>query len=307
MNYTFSKNIGDCVYSVDMLFVRGYLKVSTVSANAFCSSRFDSHKSFKGKSQYSWFQDMYVLNGVSLYVGLFDTFDVVTRQWSVIAMAEIRYNPNKYPSSEYLDWFLENTDSRYLRKFDIAIDVPCEPKYILVRSSRTMSYINNGECRYYGAFGSDKHVKVYDKQKELADNKVERLDHPLTRIELSMLSNSLDSLPKDEFYRLDSLGSDFDQVDGLNDTDLAIINMFLALKVYEPNRTLEELHLGRGKEKKIRDALLSSSPSVLLGFSREIITHLLGLVSARLDCSTKAINKQLLTEGKDELPISPFN
>lgn len=306
LNYTFSKSIGDCIYSIDMLYIRGYLKESVSSAVSWCELHCDTNKTYKGRCSYSWFQHVFTLNEVTLYIGLFDNFDKVSRKWDVVPMIEIRFNPNKYPNSDYLDYFLEYSDARYIRKFDFACDIPCEPKFILCKSNRTFSSISNGECRYYGAFGSDKHIKIYDKQKELLDKYKECLDSPLTRIELTMLSSGMDNFIREEFFRLDEINTDFDQIDGLNDTDIAILNLFIRLRAYEPNTALEDLRLGRKKEKKIRDALLSSSPSSSVGFSLEILNYLLDLVSVRLDCTIKAINKQLLTETQEDLPLSPF-
>lgn len=296
LNYTFSKTVNDCVYSIDMLYIRGYLTCSTVSAKLHLSDACDSHKSFKGRSKYSWFQDMFIFDGVTIYVGLFDDFDAMTRTWSVVPMAEIRFNPNKHSDSAWVDYFMSITDSRYIRKFDFACDIPCETKYVLVKSNRTMSSINNGECRYYGAFGSDGHVKVYDKGKEIFDNTKEKIDGSLTRIETTMTTSRLDTFIREEFYRFDSLSSNFDQIDGLNDTDICLLTLFMRLKTYEPNLALEDLTLGRKKEKKIKDALLSSSPTVHVSYDVSICSTLLDLVSVRYDCSIKCINKQLLNQ-----------
>lgn len=311
MNYTFSKTINDCVYSIDMLYIRGYLTCSTVSANSYLESVCDSHRSFKGRCKYSWFQDMYLFDGVTLYVGLFDDFDKATRKWSVVPMIEIRFNPNKYADSPLVDYFLSVSDSRYIRLFDFACDVPCAPSYILVDSARTKSFLNNGDTRYYGVFGHDKRVKVYDKQKELLQSKQE-CPNPLTRIELSITTYNLDEFIKERFYRLDKLNVELGQIDGLNDTDMALLNMFFRLKAYEPNISLSDFNLGRKKEKKIRDALLSSLPCssdvVGVNFSKEVVLELLGMVSSRYDCSIKTVNRQLLTErmieDADELPFN---
>ena len=305
MNYTFSKTIDDCVYSIDMLYIRGYLTCSSVSANAYCLENCSQHKSFKGRCKYSWFQEMYVFDGVTIYVGLFDNFNVISRTWSVVPMAEVRFNPNKYPNNSFVDWFLSVTDSRYLTKFDFACDVPCEPKYILVESNRSISYLNNGETRYYGAFGSDGRVKVYNKQKEQSDSGID-CSEPLTRIEVTLRSNNIDSFINERFYRLSSLSLDFDKINGLNDTDITILTLFTRLKAYEPNIAIEDFKLGRVKEKKIKDALLSSSPSYAITFSLELLLEVLDVVSVRYECSIKAINKQLLTEtcdSDDELPL----
>lgn len=307
MHYTFSKTIDNSVYSIDMLYIRGYLTYSINSVKDYCSSLCTSHKSFKGRSKYSWFQEQYVFDGVTIYVGLFDEFNKISRSWNVIPMAEIRFNPNKYPDNDFVKYFLSITDSRYIRKFDFACDIPCETKYILVMSNRTVSSINNGDTRYYGAFGSDGHVKVYDKQKELLSSS-DNIDisHPLTRIELTLTSQRIDKFIQEKFYRLDYLNLDLDSMDSLNDTDIAILNLYMRLKVYEPNIAIEDYNLGRRKEKKIKDALLSSSPTVVLDFNSSVMITLLGLVSSRYECSIKPINKQLLNDyssSEDDLPL----
>lgn len=305
MQYTFSKSIDDSIYSIDMLYIRGYLKCSSLSANEYCLKNCSQHKTYKGRCTYSWFQEMYVFDGVTIYVGLFDNFNTVSRTWSVVPMAEVRFNPNKYPNNPFVEWFMSVTDARFITKFDFACDIPCEPKFILVDSRRSLSYLNNGQTRYYGSFRSDGRIKVYDKQEELKDSGNE-CPNALTRIEVSMRPSQLDSFVSERFYRLSSLSLEFDKIDGLNDTDITILTLFYRLKAYEPNIALEDYKLGRKKEKKIKDALLSSSPSCSVGFSSNICIELLDLVSVRYDCSIKTVNKQLLTESACDLPIVPF-
>lgn len=302
MNYAFSKTIDDCVYSIDMLYIRGYLTSSTVSVKDYLNPICQSHKDFKGRSKYSWFQDMYVYDGVTIYVGLFDTFDAVKRTWSTLPMAEIRFNPNKHLDNAWVDYFMSITDSRYIRKFDFACDVPCQSNHIIVKSRRIVSSISNGDCCYYGAFGSDGHIKVYDKKKELLENQNIVIDNPLTRIELSMTTSRLDTWITEEFYRVDKFCSNFDDIDGLNDTDIAILNMFMRLSIYEPNTSLSAYKLGRKKEKKIKEILLSSSPTVLVSYALNDCLSLLDLVSVRYECTINAVNKQLLNDCSLPLP-----
>lgn len=305
ISYTFSKTVGDCVYSIDMLYIRGYLTCSLNSVRTYLDTCCESHKSYKGRSKYSWFQDMYVFDGVTLYVGMFDEFDKIKRTWSTLPLAEVRFNPNKHPNSMWVDYFLSITDSRFIRKYDFACDVPCQSNHIIVKSRRMVSSISDGDCVYYGAFGSDGHLKIYDKEKELLQEQGIKLGNPLTRIEVTLTTNRTDSWITEEFYRIDKFCDDFSQIDGLNDTDIAILNMYMRLCIYEPNTDLSTYKLGRKKEKKIKEILLSSSPSVHLSFSVLLCSELLDLVSVRYECTTKAVNRQLLNDfaSVEELPI----
>ena len=311
MHYEFHKCVDGRDYTIDMLYIQGYLTMSYTSAlehlKSLCkSSVLETFHKYNGRSHFSWFEYVFKFNKLSISIGLFSDFDKVSRKWSVLPMAEIRFNPNTCYDDyhkAFIEWFMSNTDSRWIRKFDFACDVKVCAGDLLVDSKRKLSTVKNCETRYYGDKHNDKALKVYDKSKEREDNSEEKIDGPLTRIEVSCKTSALDSWISEKFYIMPDLdGVDSDST--LNDTDKAILRLFFRLRSYEPDLSLDGLNLGRKKEKKIKDFLLSSSPSdncsSAVGFDKTLCIELLGLVSARYDCTIKAVNKQLLTE---QLPL----
>jgi len=312
MNYCFSIPEGNCIYSVDMLYMVGYLTESFNTVFEHLKSVSEESKFYKGRSAYCDYQNMFKLNGVSFYLGRFDSFDAVSREWSVVPMAMIRFNPNKTcidSVNPLIDYFCSVTHSRYLQKYDIACDVPCKPENIVVASKRSYGCIDSGVTRYYGSVHSDIRYKIYDKALELTkSDKSVTLDTPLTRIELTIKGYAFRDLIEsdtelaDRFYLVDELNKTLSESDSLNDTDKAILTMFFRLRMHEPMFAIEELFsmLGRKKAKKLKDILSTSSPSRLaccsVAFSRECIKQLLGLVSSRFDCTIYSSQKQLFNE-----------
>lgn len=311
MHYEFHKVVNSCSYTIDMLYIQGYLTDSFKSVlehlKTLCKSPTETFHEYKGQSRYSWFQYVFKFGKLSISIGLFSDFDKVDRSWTVLPMAEIRFNPNTCYGDYYktfIDYFMQKTDSRWIRKFDFACDIQIPMSDLLVCSNRQLSTVKNCETLYYGDKHNDKALKIYDKTKEREDNADEKIDGDLTRIELSCKTSGLDSWINEKFYIVPNIG-DLDSDSALNDTDKAILRMFFRLRSYEPNLSIDSLCLGRKKEKKIKEFLLSSSPSdsssASVGFDKTLCIELLDLVSVRYDCSIKATNKQLLTSAPPTL------
>lgn len=283
LQYNFSLDRDDIVYSIDMLYIRGFLLCSCQFINNLLIGICSSHKSFKGRSKYSWFQDMFLFDGITIYTGLFDEYNNINNTWVTLPYAEIRFNPNKHMESDVIKLFFDNVCDSTIRKFDFACDVPCKPSRIIVNSRRKYSSLNNGETRYFGSWGYENHIKVYNKSKELFDNKkIEKdvfLSNDLTRIELTIKTSCLDTFVSDKFYLL----SDLLDYDGLKDTDKCILDLFYKLKCFQPDLSINDLNLGRGKSEKLKPFLIGESKQI--EFSKDICILLLDKVCQKYECS----------------------
>lgn len=280
--YSFYVRESDIVYSIDMLYIQGFL---TCSTRFFCNlleSVCESHKSFKGRCSYSWYQDMYLFNGITIYCGLFNDYDVVNKSWSILPCAEIRFNPNKHNENDIVKLYFDNVVDTLIRKFDFACDIPCKPSCIIVDSKRKFSSLNNGETRYYGAFGGDYHCKIYNKSKELFDSKVIDKDtflyNDLTRIELTIKTNQLDNFTRDKFYLLSSIP----EFQGLNDTEKCILDLYYRLKSYESDLSFNDLKLGRKMFGKLKPFLMQDNN--LLSINSDYCRMLLNKVCYKYNC-----------------------
>lgn len=307
LNYTFSKTVDDCVYSIDMLYIRGYCTRSLNYYNDYLSSLCpeSNHKTYKGRSKHSYFQDVYVIDGMDIKCGYFNEFDAIKRTWSVISLAEIRFNPNKCVSASHkmlISWFCGCTESRWISKFDFACDVPCSTSDLLVKSNRICDSYHNGQTRYYGSVYSDIRFKIYDKRFEYnrSASDDDKILNPLTRIEMTMKTSKLDTDIEERFYRVNNIADLVSESDGLNDTDIAILQAFSRLTVYEPFLKLSDFKLGRKKQEKLKTYLSSTSLDsrslLLVSFDNKLVKDLLGMVSSEYDCTLSAIRKQLLND-----------
>lgn len=308
LNYFISVPVGNSVYSIDMLYMVGYLTESFSIVFEHLKTISDECKFYKGRSSYCEYQNMFKKDGVSFYLGRFDSFDATAREWNIVPMAMVRFNPNKTcidSINPLIEYFLSVTHSRYLQKYDIACDVPCECAEVVVESKRAYGCIDSGQTRYYGSVHSDIRFKIYNKVKESALSGVS-IDGPLTRIELTIKGYAFKDLVlnktelQDKFYLVKDLNRILSESESLNDTDKAILSMFFRLRLHEPMFAIEELFsmLGRKKAKKLKDILSTSSPSssCCLSFGVGIISELLGMVSSRFDCSMYSTQKQLFNE-----------
>jgi len=99
------------------------------------------------------------------------------------------YNPNKCDGSELLDYVLNkvfrNNSDVEVRKFDLAIDIPCNILDIaFAKANRSYRLFDNGcddKTHYFGSRGSDGSLKIYNKKRE------SKLSYDLTRYELTLL------------------------------------------------------------------------------------------------------------------------
>ena len=104
----------------------------------------------------------------------------------------LEFNPSKtYPSPqlEYVYKRIEATPEveLTLKRWDFATDYPIKRESVsLMKDKRKYTYIkSNGVTEYLGTRNNNGYVKLYDKQKELEKQGVERSD-PLTRLEITI-------------------------------------------------------------------------------------------------------------------------
>ena len=199
-------------------------------------------------SKYDYYHDYIKFSGVTIYAGKYSNYDKMTKTFDLIPMFQIRFNPNKYMHEKWFNdlvsFLLSNGSSGYLRKYDYAVDIPKEPKYVEVIGSRKEPGLFKG-TRYFGQSGRHGYCKVYDKQEDMKRQNVEI--GSLTRVEHTMMGNKPFSL--EPVYLVDFRGQKHDLSD-LNDTDRAIVEMYLRLKLSGDDY---ELKLGRRKLLKLKE------------------------------------------------------
>lgn len=300
MNYSFSEEskVGTLNYSIDMLYIRGYLTCSKEELLKFGDDVGAKYRSFKGRSSYSWFQHKLDFDGCDLYFGYFDEYNKVDKTWSVIDLVEIRYNPNKHSENILLSKFLEVSDSRFITKLDFACDLPLPISQVCCISKKKFSSYNDCETMYYGDWHNcSGRVKIYDKKKEL-NSKAKSIvrESDLTRIEVTLKPSffSDESFIKDKFFVM-PCWEDI-SFDDFSDTDKTIMQLFLRLRVYEPSLRIDTLPLERRKKKKLLLALTTSVSLFQIPFNYYLLDKLLELVCSDLNCSKVASRKQYLND-----------
>lgn len=191
-----------------------------------------SYKEHLGRaphSKYDYYLDGVAIGGAYIDMGKYNNYDAMTKTFDLIDMFQIRVNPNKHMQEEWfielLDRLLSHADSGWIRKYDYAVDIPFDSKYVKLFDTRKEPGLYKG-TRYYGQAGRHGYLKVYDKQKDLKRQNI-MLDKPLTRIEHTLFDGKSISLEKVYILDNEMLRNDFDK---LIDTDRALVEMYLQLK-----------------------------------------------------------------------------
>jgi len=210
--------------------------------------RYQEHLGRAPHSKYDYYLDGVALGGVYVSAGKYTNYDKISKTFDIIPMFELRVNPNKYFHEEWfqelLSELMSHASSGMLRKYDYAIDIPKEPKYIKVLESKKEPGLFKG-TRYYGQSGRHGYLKIYDKQKDMKRQKVD-ID-VLTRVEHTLFTSKEPSLEKVYVLENEILQTDYT---GLNETDICIIEMYLQLKALGHEYPLK---LGRVKMEKLKE------------------------------------------------------
>lgn len=244
------------VHSVDMVYIEyfSYLNPERVIEKIreihekYPDVRYDEHLGRAPHSKYDYYCDGIVLGGAYVSVGKYTNYDKLTKTFDLLPMFELRVNPNKYMHEEWFKTLLSELlsigSSGRLRKYDYAVDIPKSPKNVEVIGSRKEPGLFKG-TRYYGQSGRHGYCKVYDKQEDMKRQKVEI--GSLTRVEHTLFTNQPVSL--EPVYLVD-FGGVHKDLDELNDTDRAIVEMYLKIKALGDDY---ELKLGRRKLLKLKE------------------------------------------------------
>lgn len=174
-------------------------------------------------SKWYWASDIvHLCNGIYLSIGRWN-YVKGNDNPVFVPVVKLEINLNKHglkPAySDLNDWLIKYCISCYLVKYDFAIDIPCKLNEIEVLKSRKEKGLYKG-TRYYGQRNKHGYCKIYDKGKEL------QLDYDLTRVEHTFLYKNIPSL-ENIYIKTNELNTE-----KLKDTDICIIEMLNALKMY---------------------------------------------------------------------------
>jgi len=183
-------------------------------------------------SKYSFFQNVVHICAMHISFGKYNSFDKVTRTWDVLPMLRIEVNVNKHFETpafkELLVWIKNNCTDGVLKKYDLALDVPCAMDKIQILDSRKAPGLYRGTV-YRGARSHHGFMKIYNKAKE------QKLDMTLTRIEHTLDPRKPLSLEKIGIIQSKDKPNDARELDNLND---CIVSLCLLVKSkgldYEP-------------------------------------------------------------------------
>ncbi len=230
----------------------------------------------KPQSNYDYYLDNINFGGTFIRLGRYKNYDKMTKTFDMLPMFQIRVNPNKYMHEPFfrdlLQKLLSVSAGGYLKKYDYAVDIPKNPSDVRILDSKKEPGLYKG-TRYYGQSGRHGYVKVYDKQKDLARYK-EIITTPLTRVEHTLATNKPLSLENVYVLEKNVLKTD---ISCLNDTDRAIVEMYLLLKA----RGIDyEIQIGRRKWDKIKEYI--SGQYALLDYGT-ILDSLLSNIKTEFD------------------------
>lgn len=263
MYYNSKLDSNGYIHSIDMVYAEYFAKCSSNGVlevirqvhEKFPEQRYEEYLDRKPSSRYDFYLNNIVFGGAHIDIGKYRNFDKTTKSWDLFDMFQVRVNPNKYMNDlwfiELLSALLSVGTSGYLRKYDYAIDIPLSPDYVEVIGSRKEPGLFKG-TRYFGQAGEHGYLKVYDKQKELQKKWKKECEHPLTRVEWTQKCVKAPSLDTVAVFDPTVLKTDYK---ALNDTDVAIVQMYLLLK---ENGIKYDLKLGRGKMDKLKEYILGS-------------------------------------------------
>lgn len=243
-------------HTIDMVYIeyfsfinpKGIIEIVKKLHEKYPDVRYQEHLGRAPHSKWDYYLDGVAIGGAYVSAGKYTNYDKVSKTFDLLPMFELRVNPNKYWHEawfqELLTELLKNASSGMLRKYDYAVDIPKEPRLVKVLDSKKEPGLYKG-TRYYGQDGRHGYLKVYDKQKDMKRQKVDI--PPLTRVEHTLFASKEPSLEKVYVLESESLKTDYS---ALNDTDTAIVEMYLQLKALGCDYPLR---LGRGKSDKLKE------------------------------------------------------
>lgn len=206
MQYYISEtDLNGYVYSIDKLIIEYVLKDPTENVIDFIHKLIEFYPDIKDQEYYENLNKPYSSRWqyYNNSIHLCDGFFIQVGKWTInnegdktcFPILRIEYNPNKHAEKpiiqSFFKWIFEG--SRYaeaeLKRYDIAIDIPCKKEDVQVFGSRKEFGLIKG-TRYYGQKNKDGYCKIYDKGKEA------ELDYDLTRIEHTFRHNKKGSHKK---------------------------------------------------------------------------------------------------------------
>ena len=243
-------------HSIDMVYCTYYSVVSISGILETLRAFHESHPEVPYEeyldrpchSKYDFFRDGVSIGGAYIDMGKYRNYDRLTKTFDIFNMWQLRVNPNKHYEKPWfkdlLAVLLPLGTSGFLRKYDYAVDIPTEPKNVLVLHSRKEEGLYKG-TRYYGQSGRHGYTKVYDKKKERS--KVDPDMCATTRVETTLFTGKELSLEEVAYLDGSAVKTDLSE---LNDNDRAIVEMYRRLKALDDPY---ELKLCRKKMAKLKD------------------------------------------------------
>lgn len=303
-SYHITDDLG-CVYSLDNLVIdyfvdsfssEGVLKsLGKLFSHAIPGWEFgQNHKDDLGfSSKYQFFRSTIWGGGFHLSYGQMKDYDPVDRSFTLLPVLRVKYNPNKWsetPLGHLLrQWIIDHCSDGCLRRFDYAIDVPCKPEDLVVRSSKEAGLFKG--TRYFGQRHQHGYVKVYDKLAERRKNSLDPSvdDHPVTRVEITLVAGK--PIRWDRFLWLTRGPDPLPDIGVLSPRTLSIVkvlrdlrasggDVLQALSYFDP-RTVEKIEpytIGTGVQ-LLSDLERSLSPLLAYYFADLNITAKTGSVN----------------------------
>ena len=293
------------IHSIDMVYLEyfSYLNPSKIVELVRCihdkypDVRYQEQLGRAPHSKYDYYCDGISIGGVYVSAGKYMNYDRETKTFDLLPMFELRVNPNKYWHEQWfkdlLSELLKVGSSGRLRKYDYAVDIAKGKKAVEVFETRKERGLYKG-TRYFGQSGRHGYCKIYDKQADMKRQKVEI--GVLTRVEHTLFSNQEPSLENVYILENKALKTDYT---GLNDTDKAIIDMYLRLKALNVDY---DLKLGRGKMEKLKEYI--SGQYVLLDYGN-ILQSLIDNIKTMFHVTDIVTDEDgfLQVSGDEELPF----
>lgn len=292
-------------HSIDMVYCEYYSRVSVDEILNICRNihmlypelKYQEYLDRKPHSKYDYYLDNIVIGGAHLDIGKYKNYDKLTKSFDLFNMFQLRVNPNKYMHEDWFKRFLSDLlsvgSSGVLRKYDYAVDIPLEPAYVNVLNSRKEPGLYKG-TRYYGQSGRHGYLKVYNKQKDMERQNI-KIENALTRVEHTLFTGKPLSLEDIAVFNPNTLKTDYT---ALNDTDKAIVDMYMLLKA---NKIPYTLNIGRRKMEKLKEYILGEY--VLLKY--DLLDLLLANIKSVFDCTDSIAqdNEFLQVDDYEELPF----
>lgn len=190
MYYIYEKTSDDFIYSIDNLRICFNIKNFDSFVNSLQPyNTDDEYLDFKCKYYHS--TKYYAFEHLYTFVS-FDKKRSFTIGFSQRGRHNFQYdgfidfNPNKVGEwvffSSFYCLFLDNAFDLFLRRYDLAIDLPFKREDVkLIKDRRSYHYLKDKSVtEYLGKRSNHNYIKVYDKKAE------SKLDYDLTRIEITV-------------------------------------------------------------------------------------------------------------------------